>query len=289
MRLEKHLALAAYYYASAPLRRMAAAERCVRGAEPVRVLFYHRVADTHPNPWTIGRRAFQRQIEWIVRRYRVVSLAEAQQRLASAGNTEPLACITFDDGYAENCEFAVPLLVRMGAPFTYFVATRHVLDQSPFPHDVARGAPLRPNTVAELRSMRLAGVEIGAHTRNHVDVGAIRDGGLIEDEVLGSVRDVESMIDAPVRYFAFPFGLWQNLSCEAFELLRGAGLAGACSAYGGYNLPGDDPFHIQRFHADPELLRLKNWMTVDPRKLSHTKRFPTTESLAPVPTTAECA
>jgi hypothetical protein len=36
-----------------------------------------------------------------------------------------------------------------------------------------------------------------------------------------------------------------------------------CSAYGGYNRPGDDPFHIHRIHADPRWSRFCNWMTAD--------------------------
>ena len=46
-----------------------------------------------------------------------------------------------------------------------------------------------------------------------------------------------------------------------------AGYRGVCSAYGGYNFPGDDPFHLKRFHADEQFIRFKNWMTIDPRKL----------------------
>ena len=46
-----------------------------------------------------------------------------------------------------------------------------------------------------------------------------------------------------------------------------------CSAYGGYNFPGDDPFHLRRFHADPEFIRFNNWMTVDPRKLRMHRDF----------------
>ena len=67
----------------------------------------------------------------------------------------------------------------------------------------------------------------------------------------------------PIRYFAFPYGLHANLNAEAFRLARRAGYQGACSAYGGYNWPGDDHFHLQRIHADPEMLRLKNWLTSD--------------------------
>jgi hypothetical protein len=63
------------------------------------------------------------------------------------------------------------------------------------------------------------------------------------------------------------------LNTDAFRLAREAGYAGVCSAYGGYNYLGDDPFHFQRIHADPELIRLKNWLMVDPRKEERVSRF----------------
>ena len=41
----------------------------------------------------------------------------------------------------------------------------------------------------------------------------------------------------------------------------------------GYNLPGDDPFHIQRIHADPHWSRFVNWMTTDPYRRRRVERF----------------
>jgi hypothetical protein len=51
----------------------------------------------------------------------------------------------------------------------------------------------------------------------------------------------------------------------AFELADEHGYEGICSAYGGYNLPGGDAFHLERFHVE-DMPRLKNWVTVDPRR-----------------------
>ncbi len=87
------------------------------------------------------------------------------------------------------------------------------------------------------------------------------------DEIVGSKRELETGLDREVRYFAFPYGLHANMSTDAFRVAYEAGFAGVCSAYGGYNFPGDDAFHLRRFHADPEFVRFKNWMTVDPRKV----------------------
>ena len=81
------------------------------------------------------------------------------------------------------------------------------------------------------------------------------------------------MVGRPVRYFAFPYGHYHNLTTESFELAYASGYRGVCSAYGGYNFPGDDSFHLQRIHPDNDLLHLKNWLTVDPRKLRSVRRF----------------
>ena len=165
MKLWKEYALAGYYWATLPARRRAAIDRAARHMEPVRILFYHRVADEHPNDWTMSTRSFAAQIRWLRARFDLVSLAEAQARIAAGRNRWPTACITFDDGYADNMRFAVPLLLKHQVPFTYFVSTSHVLGGRPFPHDVQAGQPLGPNTPAHLRQLAAAGVEIGGHTR----------------------------------------------------------------------------------------------------------------------------
>ena len=85
--------------------------------------------------------------------------------------------------------------------------------------------------------------------------------------MIGARQDLETMTGRPVRYFAFPYGQYHNLTSESFELAHRSGYRGVCSAYGGYNFPGDNPFHLQRIHPDNDLLHLKNWLTVDPRKL----------------------
>jgi peptidoglycan/xylan/chitin deacetylase (PgdA/CDA1 family) len=203
----------------------------------------------------------------------MVSLAEAQQRMRSGENHRPSVSITFDDGYADNCRFALPLLECEKIPCTYFVASQHVLSGEPFPHDVALGRLARPNTRAEIRALANAGVEIGAHTRTHADLGLVWDADQLYEELVTSRSELQELTGWPVRYFAFPYGQHANLSQAAYRMAQDEGFAGVCSAYGGYNFPGDDPFHLQRIHADDDLLRLKNWVTFDPRKAARTRRF----------------
>ena len=273
MQLWKQLLLGTYRQADMPRRWWNNRAAAAAGMAPVSVLFYHRVADHQPTPWTISTTMFGRQMRWLKNRYDMLSLDEAQRRLRSRVNRRPAVCITFDDGYADNCDQAIPLLLRERIPCTYFVCNHHVETGELFPHDAAAGYDFAPNTIQQLRNMAAAGIEIGAHTRNHVDVAAIDDERVLHDEIVTAGEDLEREIGSPVRYFACPFGMPKNLSNRAFDMAREAGYRGVCSAYGAYNFPLDDPFHLRRIHGDPQMARLKNWATIDPRKIVERSGF----------------
>jgi peptidoglycan/xylan/chitin deacetylase (PgdA/CDA1 family) len=260
--------LGLYYLATIPQRKHSAAQRKSTGREPVISLLYHRVSDHHPNTWTISKDRFRAQIEWLQERFEFVSLAESQRRMAAEENSRPTVALTFDDGYSENCEFAIPWLLERDIPLTYFVSVQQVASGNPFPHDVACNCPLPPNTLDELKEMAAKGVEIGSHTMSHLDLGKANSPVVLYEEIAGSKHKLETLLGVPVHYFAFPYGLPDNMSTECFEFAFQAGYWGVCSAYGGYNLPGCDSFHIQRIHGDPQWSRFLNWLTIDPRKLN---------------------
>lgn len=266
MKSWKRCLLDTYCHATAPYRWWQNLRDARSGRAPVLVLFYHRVADDHPTPWSCSNAVFRRQMLWLKRRFEMVSLAEAQRRIRSGHNHHPTVAITFDDGYADNCREALPLLLRERIPCTYFVSTRYVFEGLPFPHDVALGHRFAPNTVAQLRELAAAGIDIGAHTRTHPDLGRIHDPGRLHDEVVAAGEELQAAVGKPVRFFAFPFGLFGNLNAAAFHMAYDAGYEGVCSAYGAMNFPGDDAFHIQRIHGDDNMSQFRNWMTIDPRK-----------------------
>lgn len=262
----------AYRLCSLPYRQFRWINMARRGAVPVIVLFYHRIADDHPNKWSMSRADFTKQIDWFQNNFDLVDLEEAQNRMRNGSNHRPTLAITFDDGYAENCEYALPLLIERKIPATYFVTTHHIANQAPFPHDLERGCPLPVNSIDSLLALDLAGIEIGAHTRSHVDLGEITDERVLVDEVITASLELEAMIGRKLRYFAFPYGQTANLNGKVFGLLHSAGFKGVCSAYGGWNEIGADPFHIQRIHGDPNFERMKNWLTFDPR-IGSVKRY----------------
>lgn len=244
------------------LRRLAAT-----GQAPIPVLFYHRVAAERPNDWTISPQRFEQQIDFLRASFEVIALDEVQRRIRHSDSRRPAVAITFDDGYAENCDFALPLLIRHQLPCTYFVTVEHVLTGRPFPHDVAAGVPLPVNRVDQLRAMADAGIEIGLHTRTHIDFSETSDPQTIDREIVQATAELSEIVGHPIRYFAFPYGMPEQLTEAAIEAVDRAGLAGFCSAFGAYNVPGRDAFHIRRVHGDADFARFRNWMHFDRQKL----------------------
>jgi peptidoglycan/xylan/chitin deacetylase (PgdA/CDA1 family) len=269
----KHLLLNFYYHTSYPLRMCNYWWEVSHEHLPILVFCYHRVADDCANSWTTSCGMFCKQIQWLSDHFRFISLEEAQQRIRCGHNYEPCASITFDDGYSDNCRHAIPFLIKNRIPCTYFVTLRNVMAQEPFAHDLVVGNNhLLPNTMEQLRAMADAGVDIGVHAYTHIDLGGITDPRLLRYEIVTAGDDLEAALGRRPRYFAFPYGLRLNLNPAAFEIARQAGYEAVCSAYGGYNYPGDDAFHIQRIPIDNNMIQLKNWATLDPRK-RHIPRF----------------
>jgi peptidoglycan/xylan/chitin deacetylase (PgdA/CDA1 family) len=264
MDILKQLLLTLYYHGSRPVRWLNDTRAMADELTPISVLYYHRIADDNANDWTMSNSMFARQIEWLQKHFELISLKTAQERIRGGVNHRPCVSITFDDGYADNAQQAIPLLIREQIPCTYFVTLGNVLDGEPFAHDLANGDTFLPNTVEELRAMSAAGIEIGAHTYSHADIARIRDPEKLRYEVVSAGKDLEEALGRPVRFFAFPYGLHANLSSEGFLLAQQSGYEAACSAYGGYNFPGDNAFHIQRIPASNDMIHLKNWTTIDP-------------------------
>jgi peptidoglycan/xylan/chitin deacetylase (PgdA/CDA1 family) len=107
------------------------------------VVGYHRVVDDGRQrrasiiaPMLVSRRMFERQLDWIGRRFRFVSLDELGARLESGEPFEaPTATITFDDGYRDIYEHAYPVLKRKGIPAAVFVVTDWIGRASALYHD----------------------------------------------------------------------------------------------------------------------------------------------------------
>lgn len=281
MNFLRRAALTTSYRLSANRRQRRLEQLGRLGKAPMSVLFYHRVAPDHPNDWTIAPDQFERHITYIRERFDLIGLDELQRRLRDCDSERPSVTITFDDGYADNCQFALPLLIRHRIPTVYFVSTVHVDRQLPFGHDVAAGQPLRVNSVEQLQAAAAGGVEIGLHTANHCNFNCVQTEEQLQEEITEAKQALEKMIDGPVRYLAVPFGMPEQMRPAVFRAAYECGLSGVCSGFGGYNEVGQDGFHIRRIHGDPQFIRLQNWLSYDQRKVRRTPMLPSSDRIPP--------
>lgn len=91
------------------------------------VVCYHGVTDAAAS-WRgwwhlVPQPEFERQIAYLSRHYRIVSVDQAIEELRAGRLRTPTACITFDDGYLNNRTVALPILEKLRVPATVFLAT----------------------------------------------------------------------------------------------------------------------------------------------------------------------
>lgn len=89
------------------------------------ILLFHRVLAL-PDPLfpdEVDAKRFDAICSWLATWFNVLPLDEAVRSLRDGALPRRAAAITFDDGYADNHDIALPILCRHRLPATFFVAT----------------------------------------------------------------------------------------------------------------------------------------------------------------------
>src|ERR1700694_2098720 len=188
---------------------------------PVMILYHHLVSD-RPHRFGVSTAYFLRQVNYLLRHYRVVSLSEAVDLVRKGGIKMATVGITFDAGSADNFVNLRAITEESGLPIGYFISTEHISSGREFAHDQLFDEPgFPPNTWEQVEFLQRCGYEIGSHTRNHADCGS-PDEEFLRHEIVGSGEDIRRKL-GPTAHFSFPFGLPQNISAPAAET--------ACASY----------------------------------------------------------
>lgn len=124
------------------------------------ILIFHRVRE-QPDPLFPGdmdAALFRHRLLWIRSWFNVLPLAEAVARLSAGSLPARALAITFDDGYADNCTVALPILREFGMHATFFIATAF-LDGGRMWNDTVIEAIRR----ARGDTLDLSGLDLGLH------------------------------------------------------------------------------------------------------------------------------
>lgn len=206
------------------------------GAAPragLRVLMYHSVgpiaASDKLDIYSISPKLFSRQMAFLTAGFANQFIGLGDKRLA--GDQFRIA-ITFDDGYRNNLHCAAPILQEYGIPFTVFVCTGFLQENSV---DYLSRSELK-----ELASLR--GVTIGSHGTTHARLTTL-DSRSLRQELITSKAILEDITGHAVNTLSYPHGAVDRRVRNAAEE---AGYAiGACSRFD-INSPNRDPLVLCR-------------------------------------------
>ena len=201
--------------------RSATAADSLRLSQVPLILMYHRVAEVADNSLCVTPRRFAEHMAWLKRQglrgVGVATLIDAMR----AGRHRGLVGITFDDGYANLVEDALPALKRHG-----FSATMFVLSGMLGRTNEWDALPWRLMSAEQARELAAAGMEIGSHSVTHMRLAGA-DPDQLKAEVSDSRESLSDLIGTPVRGFAYPYG---SMDAAAQQAVSDAGYDYACAA-----------------------------------------------------------
>ncbi len=210
---------------------------------PLVVLLYHRVARLAEDPCelAVAPENFRAQMKFLADHYPVLRFED------DWGVIEELSfVVTFDDGYADNLEQALPILEECRVPATFFVSSGFFGEKRFFPWDreVVENRILTEDELKTLAASEL--VTIGGHTVNHPRLSTLEP-ELQRNEIIGGCRDLERMLGRRIEVFAYPFGNRADFDEDSCRICREAGLKKAAAAYPGqFHAKWTDPVKIPR-------------------------------------------
>lgn len=191
------------------------------------VLYYHRVGPFRPGAplkMTVTPENFKSQMHFL-RRNRVPVLTLEAVLAGGEG-----VALTFDDGFKDCAEYALPVLSALRFPATFFIVTGAVGGTDTW----MRVTPMPEERIFDwddLKRLLDAGMAVGSHSVTHTR--------LSESEVADSKRVLEERLGVRVDHFAYPRG---EHTPESVEWVRRAGYKAGWATKGGTS----DPFLRRR-------------------------------------------
>jgi len=203
----------------------------------LRILMYHSIGDTLKNDrygMTISIESFGNQISIVSKddKVQIISLKSKNfDSLWSEKNGKMKIAITFDDGYRDNLYAVAPVLLKWGIPFTVFVTSGFLQNNS--------NVYLSKEDLRELSG--LPGVTIGSHGMTHARLSGLSDYELYA-ELADSRSRIEDIIGKKVDMLSYPHG-------KVDRRVRDAAVKS------GYRLGFGSRFGVNFENSDPMVLR----------------------------------
>ena len=204
------------------------------------ILTYHSLDDSE-SVISIPPSLFRRQMEFLAASgIPVVPLDQALHRPGSIA-------ITFDDGFCNLLDHAVPVLERLRLPATIFVVSEYCGRNNNWPSQL-HGVPDLPLLSWDKLSALPPLISLGAHTMTHPDLRRL-SAEECERELCECQGQIEQHLGRPVRCLAYPYGASspqvRSLADRHFELAVGTSLRFLSTRSSRLDLPRIDAYYLR--------------------------------------------
>jgi peptidoglycan/xylan/chitin deacetylase (PgdA/CDA1 family) len=210
------------------------------------ILMYHQI-DARPARGTpmrglvVSPASFARQMALLqALGYHGLSMSALMPYLR--GELQGKVCgITFDDGYVNNLEHALPILQRHGFSSTCYMVSGQCGGSNIWDHGI--GIDPKPlMSVQHLLQWVAGGQEVGAHTRSHADLTQL-SASQAGEEIMGCKSDLEQASGTTVTQFCYPYG---HFSAAHVDQVRQAGYAAATTTVRARATPQSSVWELPR-------------------------------------------
>jgi peptidoglycan/xylan/chitin deacetylase (PgdA/CDA1 family) len=213
--------------------------------DAIRILFYHRVSDER-DELAVRESRFRRQMELLAEDdFRVVDVSEAV-RLLDTGEA-PAArtvALSFDDGFRDVAENALPVLAEYGFHATVFVATAVVDGRASFSWYEQQPPVLGWDEIAALD--REGTLRFEPHSLTHPNLLRLSEAAA-RKEISESKTELQERLGRDTTIFCYPAGVFSE---REHRLVEEAGFAAAVSCDPGANTAVTDRFALRRIQID---------------------------------------
>ena len=173
------------------------------------ILMYHQV-DRVPSPGsalrnlTVSPASFERQMQSLKQwGFKGLSMRDLEPYLSGSLQGRVVG-ITFDDGYANTHDHALPILVKHGFTATCYAVTHQIGGHNLW--DVPMGMAEKPLMDASAWKHWIdSGMDVGSHTCDHIDLSQA-DEASAQWQIHQSKTELEHMFGISVRHFCYPYG-----------------------------------------------------------------------------------
>ena len=197
----------------------------------VPVLNYHRIDSGIRHSLVVPPEEFKKQMQYLHNEgYHSITLDELYDYVTKGTELpDKPVLITFDDGYIDNYQHAMPILKEYNMKATLFMISGSVGEN-------------RFVGLEQLKEMQANGIDIQSHTVNHKD---LRHMSLQQarDELVSSKAVLEDSMKHPVGYIAYPGGFTNK---DIDTIAEESGYRMAFNVKAGNVQPGQDLFNLPR-------------------------------------------